>query len=350
MVSFQEGSHAEMHFRIVEVMLSFVMSFIGGLTAIGTMNFRRRYCSEATRPIARRVCILLTGIAMGGQGIWAMHFTGMTGVYFVICDANPCTDAERADPTKIFSDIKYEAGHTIASFLAVVAFMSAGFALAACDHYYQEASNADAVNKAVHKMAKKVVQGQGLKVDRSGRSTWFTVLCRGLHFVAASGVLSGLGVVCMHFQGMVGQNMPVKAVYNVYLIVVITVAGCLVATIAFWIFVRLLVFKASWNWFMEPVSAAIMAAAVMAVHYPGMLVPTYTWSPTAVTDAENLSDESIRLIQLALMSTCWAISQWCYRETQSVFLVKKKKTAPTTVNGTAGATHTYEAASATSSK
>ncbi len=152
---------------------------------------------------ARVKWLLLGGTSIGATGIWVMHFIAMLG--FTIPGES----------------ISYNVPMTILSLLVAVTVVCAG-----------------------------------LLVAGSGRRRWRPLLLGGL--------VTGLGVACMHYLGMAAMRMPGKVTYNPALFILSTVIAVVAATAALWAALRLRGVLTSLA------ASLIMGIAVSGMHYTGM--------------------------------------------------------------------------------
>ncbi len=182
------------------VALSVVVASFGGYVALDLASHAR----EAGRD--RNGWLGAAALAMGA-GIWSMHFIGMMAL-------------------RMPMPVSYDLALTGLSFLLAVAVSGAGlFAVA---------------------------YGR----DRWERRRWLTL--------AVAGMLTGFGIVSMHYVGMAGMRMPVPLVYDPVLVIASVVIAVAASTAALW-----LAFRTASS--LQRLSGAlVLAAAVVSMHYTGM--------------------------------------------------------------------------------
>jgi NO-binding membrane sensor protein with MHYT domain len=73
----------------------------------------------------KRLLLLLSSIALGGCGIWCMHFTGMTAIELRLEDGSTL-------------EIDYELGYTALSLAFAIAGVLIGIKIASSDPYFVE--------------------------------------------------------------------------------------------------------------------------------------------------------------------------------------------------------------------
>ncbi|MFI7598945.1 MHYT domain-containing protein [Actinoplanes sp. NPDC049681] len=147
--------------------------------------------------------LIIAAFSIGGAAIWLMHFTAMLG--FDVPE----------------SPVRYSPLLTMASLgLAVVAV------------------------------------GFGLLVVGHGR--------RSVPRVVSAGVLTGAGVMGMHYTGMAGMHVSGSIHYNLSLVIASGIIAIVASTTALWFTVSV------HGWLPMLGAAAIMALAVCGMHYTGM--------------------------------------------------------------------------------
>ncbi|MBU2669544.1 histidine kinase [Actinoplanes bogorensis] len=158
--------------------------------------------------------LVIAAFAIGGGAIWLMHFTAMLG--FEV-PASP---------------VRFDVPVTVTSLV---------FAVGAV--------------------------GVGLLMVGHGR--------RSLPKVVVAGVLTGGGVLAMHYTGMRAMHMGGEIHYNVPLVAASVIIAVVAATVALW-------FTVSVRGYL-PISgaAAIMAVAVCGMHYTGMAALSVHLDPVA---------------------------------------------------------------------
>ena len=159
--------------------------------------------ARAFEGAARARWLLLGGTSIGTTGIWVMHFIAMLG--FTI-------PGEAID---------YNVPVTILSLLVAVAIVCAGL----------------------------LIVGFGRR--------WYRSLLLG-------GLITGLGVACMHYLGMAAMRMPGKVTYDPFLFILSGVIAVVAATAALWAALRL---RGIWT---TLAASLIMGVAVSGMHYTGM--------------------------------------------------------------------------------
>ena len=168
--------------------------------------------ARAFQGASRARWLILGGTSIGVTGIWVMHFIAMLG--FTIPGMT----------------IHYNVLVTIVSLLVAVVIVCAG-----------------------------------LLIAEFGRSPHRSLLLGGL--------ITGLGVACMHYLGMAAMRMPGRVTYDPWLFVVSIVIAVVAATAALWAALRL---RRAWT---IMIASLIMGAAVSGMHYTGMAAMRMYSSP-----------------------------------------------------------------------
>jgi NO-binding membrane sensor protein with MHYT domain len=149
--------------------LAYGMSFLGSLLGL-LCTARARKARQAGRHVR---WLVLAAVAIGGAGIWVMHFLAMLGF------------------TVNGSDIRYDPGMTLASALAAVG-----------------------------------VVGVGLFIVGNGEPSVLKVL--------SGGLFTGLGVATMHYMGMEAMRVHGEIGYDTWLVVASVAIAVVAATVALW--------------------------------------------------------------------------------------------------------------------
>jgi NO-binding membrane sensor protein with MHYT domain len=180
------------------VTLSFVVAFVGSYIALSASQKLR---SSQDRAYVHHLAI--AGIALGGIGVWAMHFIGMLAMRMPL-------------------GLSYSMGETVVSLVAAAA--ASAWALSI--------------------------------VARNPQS---------LRHLLGAGAMLGVGVCAMHYLGMYGMRFGGFFQWDMALVGVSVVIALVAATAALW-----LAFNTPSQW-ARVVAALVMAVAVCAMHYTGML-------------------------------------------------------------------------------
>ena len=159
--------------------------------------------------------LLIAAFAIGGGAIWLMHFTAMLG--FDV-PASP---------------VRYDATVTLSSLVVAVGTV-----------------------------------GTGLLLVGHGR--------RSLPKVAAAGVLTGSGVLAMHYTGMRAMHVAGEVRFDPGLVAASAVIAVVASTVALWFTISVR------GWGRIFGAAAIMAVAVCGMHYTGMAATSVHLDPFAV--------------------------------------------------------------------
>jgi NO-binding membrane sensor protein with MHYT domain len=107
--------------------------------------------------------------------------------------------------------------------------------------------------------------GAGLMVVGHGR--------RSLTKTVVAGVLTGLGVLAMHYSGMAGMHVSGTLHYQPALVVASGVIAIVAATVALWFT------QSVKGWVPITGAAAVMAIAVCGMHYTGMAAMSVKLNP-----------------------------------------------------------------------
>ncbi|MEO3826297.1 MHYT domain-containing protein [Actinomadura sp. B10D3] len=151
---------------------AYVMSFVGSL--LGLLCTAR---ARASAGASRANWLALAALAIGGTGIWVMHFIAMLGF------------------SVAHTEIRYDVPLTLLSCLTAIAVVAVGLFLVGFG-------------------------GSGAPV------------------VIAAGLITGAGVASMHYTGMKAMNMSAQVSYRPALVALSVVIALVAATVALWFSVR----------------------------------------------------------------------------------------------------------------
>jgi len=157
-----------MSYNLGLVGLSFLMAVFGSFTAL---QLAIRIPSADKKALS--FWVLSAGIALGGGGIWSMHFIGMLAMNM------PFT-------------LQFDVAMTIVSFVIAIVFVSLGLAIAGRD------------------------------------------LLGGSSLVLGGGI-AGLGVASMHYLGMYAMKVPATITYDSTIVAVSIVIGIVASIVALWL-------------------------------------------------------------------------------------------------------------------
>ncbi|MET0424547.1 MAG: MHYT domain-containing protein [Actinoplanes sp.] len=93
--------------------------------------------------------------------------------------------------------------------------------------------------------------------------------------VIAAGILTGGGVIAMHYTGMHGMHVAGRMSYNMSMVIASVVIAVVAATVALWFAISV------HGWGRISGAAGIMALAVCGMHYTGMAAMSVQLAPTA---------------------------------------------------------------------
>lgn len=145
----------------------------------------------------------IAAFSIGGGAIWLMHFAAMLG--FDVPD----------------SPVRFDLAMTLISLVAAVAAV-----------------------------------GLGLLIVGHGR--------RSVPKVLGAGLLTGTGVLTMHYSGMEGMHVAGQIHYNLSLVIASGIIAVVASTVAHWFAISV------HGWSRVSIAAAIMGIAVCGMHYTGM--------------------------------------------------------------------------------
>jgi NO-binding membrane sensor protein with MHYT domain len=201
----------------------------------GLLSTRR--ARDARTRSRRNRWLAIAAFAIGGGAIWLMHFAAMLG--FDVPD----------------SPVRYSVRMTVLSFAFAV-----------------------------------VTVGVGLAIVGNGR--------RSGPKVVASGLLTGVGVLAMHYSGMEGVHVAGVIHYNVLLVVASGIIAIVACTVALWFTVSVRGYGPTAG------AAGIMAVAVCGMHYTGMAAMSVELRPVTQGDVKGLPPLAMIIPITILTAAC----------------------------------------------
>jgi NO-binding membrane sensor protein with MHYT domain len=179
--------------------------------------------------------LVLAAITIGGAAIWLMHFTAMLG--FDVPD----------------SPVRYNPWLTAASLVIAVGTVGAGLFI----------------------------------VGRGRRSA---------ARIAGGGLLTGVGVLFMHYTGMAAVRVAGRIEYDPGLVGASAVIAVVAATVALWFTVTIK------GWQAIIAAAVIMGVAVCGMHYTGMAAMRVYLSPPGETLVQGITP-SLLIVPITLLAS-----------------------------------------------
>lgn len=245
------------------VVLSFAISFLGAYSTTGlceqlrlSLLHRKEY-----HPFWYRLYyIVCASVALGGIGIWAMHFIGM-GSLTLKFKHNDEVIPEH-----------FNIAISITSLLVVLCMAMAGLMISSFDPMFMK------TKAEVMEMFIEDSKHLTMKEIRTMTNTRLITIIstKSLHYLVAGGVIAGSGAGVMHYIGMGALDMNAKMTLSPGLVTLSVIIAIIAATAAFWILFRLLsLFPSKES--LRLVVSFVMAIAVCGVHYTGMAAVSYTY-------------------------------------------------------------------------
>lgn len=177
--------------NVETVVLSYVIAVTGSFCTIQVMEQWR--LQESRRH--KRKLLALAAIALGGCGIWAMHFTGMQAL-----------EIHLKDGTRV--DVDFHVGLTIVSFVLAILGVLIGLKVASRDPFFLELE--DSRRKAmVASQLNKLSITEMLNRSAVQRKIKFAALFSRPWRILIGGVWAALGVLGMHYLGMMAQRADI---------------------------------------------------------------------------------------------------------------------------------------------
>ncbi|KAJ0394808.1 hypothetical protein ATCC90586_001523 [Pythium insidiosum] len=213
-------------------------------------------------PRRRTFLLLAASVALGGCGIWSMHFTGMQAYELHDSDGKALA-------------VRYEGFSTIASLLLPILGVYIGLRIASRDPFFLEMEQSrrkDIVRKI---KVSNCLLLQVVPVTHIVPSSQLVALFYHPWRIILGGVFAALGVLVMHYLGMVALRTKARMSFHTGIVALSCVIALGAASAAFWILFRVLTFWPKVE-SLRIGSALIMGVAVCGTHYTGMAAASYT--------------------------------------------------------------------------
>ncbi|KAG7376161.1 hypothetical protein PHYPSEUDO_014149 [Phytophthora pseudosyringae] len=297
------------------ILLSYLISTTGSYCTIQLMENWRRVDDI----VHKRVMLALSALALGGCGIWCTHFTGMTALELELEDGSTL-------------EMDFELGLTILSFIFAVLGVLVGLKIASMDPYFlemeaarrKEMLAANLKNMKMSTVVNKSAVTRRIKIIALFSRLWLIML---------GGAFAALGVLGMHYLGMVAQRTNATMELNVGIVTLSVFIAFFTANAAFWILFRALTFMPD-SELLRLGSALIMGVAVCATHYCGLGAASYKPSVENFANTTrfiiNRSEAAIIASHGALLTCYWLAS---FSVVRSVRIAEMSATATTMREG-----------------
>ncbi|KAG6961872.1 hypothetical protein JG688_00008860 [Phytophthora aleatoria] len=260
-----EVEEISQHWLVSKIFLSYLIAITGSFCTIQLMEKWR----SAIDTRDKFILMLLSSIALGGCGIWCMHFTGMNALELTREDGSVLT-------------VDFEAGMTILSFICAVGGVFVGLWIASADPFFLELEQEKRKNILVKHLA-STAMSDVVNKQKVAKRIKFIALFSHLPRIAGGGLFAALGVLVMHYLGMMAQRTHADMTLTAGIVVLSVLIAFFTATAAFWILFRALTFFQD-SELLRLGSALIMGIAVCGTHYSGMGAASYTFNAEKMGD------------------------------------------------------------------
>lgn len=219
--------------------------------------------------------LMISSFLLGGCGIWCMHFTGMNALGMRLDDGSVLI-------------VNFELGFTILSLIFPVLGVFIGLKIASEDPFFLEMEQSRRKAILAQDLQKMTLEAM-MKRGHVARKLKFIALFSRLWRIGIGGFFAAVGVLGMHYLGMLAQRTNAIMHFDAGIIVLSSVVAFVTANAAFWILFRALTFWPQYE-SLRIGSALIMGVAVCGTHYVGMGAATYEYSE------ENFGDQTTFLV------------------------------------------------------
>jgi NO-binding membrane sensor protein with MHYT domain len=246
------------------VVFAFFTSFIASFAAVRLLD-HTTWRSDKERDHASSIFIkgsqVISAFLLGFGTVWSMHFIGMSAV------------------TLEHTPRCYNWPITVGSLVSSVFFMWAGVNIAERD-IFAGPDRVEVLKKIVIQYRDVTVKGQQ---SRANRKIHMVAFFHKPWYILGGAVVAATGALVMHYTGMMALHGAFSKHWSIMFVSVSVGLGVLVCCAGFWILFRLLRWKVEQFW-LRPVSAAVIALAVCSLHFFGMLSVTYVYDDSLNPD------------------------------------------------------------------
>mmetsp|Transcript_29220 Transcript_29220/g.44175 ORF Transcript_29220/g.44175 Transcript_29220/m.44175 type:complete len:405 (+) Transcript_29220:317-1531(+) len=256
-MQYNTGDTIDQTWHPVFIFFAFVAALVSSYSAIRLLD-HSVWVSEKEKNVATKVIIehpyALASIILGSGTVWSMHFIGMSAV------------------TLDYVPICYNWWITLGSLVAAVVFMWFGVLIASKDifHGHDRLSH---LKKIIKEKPSVTTKGQS---SQATRVIHMVAFFHDPKWILLGSLSAAAGALIMHFTGMIAQQGPFRPKWKIGYLVLSVILGVAICAVGFWIIFRLLHWKVEKFW-LRPASAAVIASAVCALHFFGMLSAEYVY-------------------------------------------------------------------------
>jgi NO-binding membrane sensor protein with MHYT domain len=249
------------------VYLSYAISFLGSYVTICIAEqLRLLYMRSGHTGYERWKWFILMGVALGGVGIWCMHFIGMSAVRYEDANGQVVT-------------LYFNAPITILSLVISIVTTAIGIWVMSHDRLFAK-TKPEIFEMFVDDL--KHLSLTELKKVRNFTLVKLT-LTKNMKYLLLGGCITGCGVCFMHYIGMAAMTFHGTVHWNWGIVVASVLIAVFAATAAFWILFRLLsIFPGKES--LRLLSSLIMGVAVCGMHYTAMEAATMDYDMQKAID------------------------------------------------------------------
>lgn len=280
------------------VLTSFGIGFLACYVAIGLCEqLRSSYIhGERKNWRVRGKWMLFIGMAMGGAGMFCMHFIGMCALNLSI------------EETGQKVEIGYNLGTTIASLVVGVFAVILGTTIASEDDLFAK-TKAEIIDNFISHAGKKFSMTKIKKIKDS--EIIRIISTRKLWPLIVGGIIAGGGKSAMHYMGMVAIEFEGDIEIEwypamVFLSLCLAIGG---AVLAYWMLFRLLSIFPSRE-ILRIISSFTLTTGLGMSHYLGMYAANYKYKPghPGNITKDHINTIDIIPVVLSAMVVLWFLS------------------------------------------
>eukprot|EP01040_Poterioochromonas_malhamensis_P020214 gene20214-24078_t len=299
------GQHE--HFTPAMVVLSFGVSFLGAYICVSICEQLRMSIIEDKNVYGKTVSIshrkkhllylFLMAIALGGVGIWGMHYIGMHA--FTLKD----NDLKKVE-------VMYNAPLMATSFLAVLITTFAGLLISCYDPMFSK-TKAEILEQFIED-SKRLSLKEIRKI--SYRQVLLIITTKELGHLLTGGLVMGSGVIIAHYIGMSALVFDGHIIWKPGFVAFSILVALIASVFAYWMVFRLLSIFPEQE-LLRLGASVVFAIAATGMHYIGMLAAHYRFSTNleetihdSVLQQHVKEEEAYQDILIASVVLMWAMA------------------------------------------
>lgn len=286
------------------VVLSLIISTLGSFTSLTSAVYAFTVLRHPHLRSSFHAYMLSAGVAIGGIGVWGMHFIGMHALTLETCDGRPVQKT-------------YNVALTLASFVAAVVVGTLVFYVVLPPDSIRPSGDAGggAARSSRSSDGASSAQQMSCGMELCGHQPFVGKFATG-RFALAS-LLLAMGASVMHYMGMTAMYGPYTIGYDPVLVALSTLIAAVAASSGLFIVVQIAhAGLATYSIVMRVAAAIAISLAVNSMHYVGMFSAHYLPAPSL---AENVNHGLGPNVQIHVVVVIPAAVAYCFAHLLAIY-------------------------------